>query len=196
MGFQPYENAPPVPDRRRPLRKIGNFNFFRLCSKIHEIFILDNPTGESQNTEGATAAPLEPHYENGLTFDSSKPLEPLEPLEPLNRVASPANLIILNTPPSPSSKKIPQMPSELNCDLLTIPQRKTPISDPVSPNPPWHVELDRRHSDSAGHSFLENTEPIEEPQQHTYQNTNLINVGAKPKVASHDQLLQKKNSRQ
>ena len=120
--------------------------------------------------------------------NSSTPAAP----EPLARGASPTNLIILNTPPSPNAKKIPQLPSDaLNCDLLTIPQRKTPISDPVSPNPPWHLELDRRHSDSARHAFNKtNTE-------HTYQNTDLKGgTGAIPKVVNPEPLVQKNKARQ
>ena len=191
------------------------FNYIIAFKKSQFSIFAQNPISDDQpatdestqvTEAGASIATLEPYYENGLHIStksdcgSSKPvLEPLEAL--LNRDTSPANLIILNTPPSPSIQKIPQLPSasNLNCDLLTIPQRKTPISDPVSPNPPWHLELDRRHSDSAAtHTFLDNTTPenTSEQQQHTYQNTNLKNVGAKPKVTSHDQLLHKKNTRQ
>mgnify|MGYP001222522482 CR=1 FL=1 len=214
MGFKPYEIGPPVPDKRKPLKKIGkgkNCNFHhKTLQKIK--LISDDQIASDESTsqviEGASvASSLEPYYENGLHINTSgsgstKPV--LEPLEALFN-PDPANLIILNTPPSPSSQKIPQLPSSsnLNCDLLTIPQRKTPISDPVSPNPPWHIELDRRHSDSAAsHSFLDNTTEVSSPentmemQQHTYQNTNLKNVGAKPKVTSHDQLLHMKNTRQ
>lgn len=217
LGFKPYDIAPPVPAKRKPLRKIGKWkqDWKFLTKKSQFSIFAQNPISDDQpatdestqvTEAGASIATLEPYYENGLHIStksdcgSSKPvLEPLEAL--LNRDTSPANLIILNTPPSPSIQKIPQLPSasNLNCDLLTIPQRKTPISDPVSPNPPWHLELDRRHSDSAAtHTFLDNTTPenTSEQQQHTYQNTNLKNVGAKPKVTSHDQLLHKKNTRQ
>ena len=56
-------------------------------------------------------------------------------------------------------------------------------SDPVSPNVPWHPELDRRHSDSvnvtkfaqtsADNDDLDNSTRSANQQKHTYQNTNL-----------------------
>ena len=211
MGFKPYEIGPPVPDKRKPLKKIGkgeNCNFHNKTLQIIKLISDDQIASDestSQVIEGASvASSLEPYYENGLHINTSGSGSCKPVLEALFN-PDPANLIILNTPPSPSSQKIPQLPSSsnLNCDLLTIPQRKTPISDPVSPNPPWHIELDRRHSDSAAsHTFLDNTTEVSSPentmemQQHTYQNTNLKNVGAKPKVTSHDQLLHLKNTRQ
>ena len=76
---------------------------------------------------------------------------------------------------------------------MTIPGRrpeglKTPTSDPVSPNIPWHPELDRRHSDSANmtnfahqNSEIDNVEIAEETEIDTkttecptYQNTSLM----------------------
>ena len=55
-------------------------------------------------------------------------------------------------------------------------------SDPVSPNVPWHPELDRRHSDSvnvtkfaqtSADDDLDNSTRSANQQKHTYQNTNL-----------------------
>ena len=56
-------------------------------------------------------------------------------------------------------------------------------SDPVSPNVPWHPELDRRHSDSvnvtkfaqtsADNDDLDSSTRSANQQKHTYQNTNL-----------------------
>ena len=76
---------------------------------------------------------------------------------------------------------------------MTIPGRRpeglrTPTSDPVSPNTPWHPELDRRHSDSANmtnfahqNSEIENVEIAKETEIDTkttecptYQNTSLM----------------------
>ena len=56
---------------------------------------------------------------------------------------------------------------------------KTSISDPVSPNVPWHPELDRRHSDSVNvvakfaQKNSKNLVTDAPAQNHTYQNTNL-----------------------
>lgn len=118
---------------------------------------------------GATALPDEPLYENGSALTANN--------------SPTANLIILNTP-SPTPKIIVN-------DLLTVPNHvekrslsKTPISDPVSPNVPWHPELDRRHSDSANMMFAQQ----QGDHKHTYQNTSL-QLGTTPKVSSHDQLL-------
>ena len=170
---------------------MSNFQYFIFSEKICEITQwleqgaaalephyennLQNETSINNNTLAPLIIP-KPSRALPKIPDSEVPKVPLSlptcaPTAPDTpaRGASPTNLIILNTPPSPSSKKIPQLSSDtLNGDLLTIPIRKTPISDPVSPNPPWHVELDRRHSDSAGHGLLENSE-----LQHTYQNTEL-----------------------
>ena len=72
---------------------------------------------------------------------------------------------------------------------MTIPERRptglrTPISDPVSPNTPWHPELDRRHSDSANMANFaqQNSEPLHDNDARskpstecpTYQNTSLM----------------------
>lgn len=133
----------------------------------------DNQSTESMmDGGGATALPEEPLYENGSALSSPT-----------------TNLIILNTP-SPTPKN----------DLLTVPNvekrihLKTPTSDPVSPNVPWHPELDRRHSDSANMMFAQHQQG-DDHQKHTYQNTSLQqSMGTKPKVSSHDQLLQAETS--
>ena len=85
---------------------------------------------------------------------------------------------------------------------MTIPGRRpeglrTPTSDPVSPNTPWHPELDRRHSDSANmtnfphqNSEIENVEIAKETEIDTettecptYQNTSLMSGKAFKKVS-------------
>ena len=59
---------------------------------------------------------------------------------------------------------------------------RTPISDPVSPNVPYHLELDRRHSDSANMTRLTLQEPgsrkaATNGERHTYQNTEIAKQG-------------------
>ncbi len=175
-----------------------------LCPKLplsclHNLLITDEEIDCDVNGASAQVVPqaqetIEPFYENGANMqqDSSRPDN------------DQTNLIILNTPPSPTPKAgslaTPILGPSQGSNKLAIPQDQVVLrpsrtgfkSDPVSPNVPWHPELDRRHSDSANVSKYaqksKSSADAKKENRATYQNTNLTS-GTKPKVASHDQLM-------
>ncbi len=143
----------------------------------------------------------EPFYENGthLSSLSSSGTSPIPPLTssmtttttssaPIVAPPPSANLIILNTPPSPTRMQNPNKRKESILDQMPLRSRlaipgfsggrklgsnpRAPISDPASPNVPWHPELDRRHSDSTGMTKFTTSTP-QTQANHTYQNTTI-----------------------
>ena len=167
----------------------------------HQFDFSENESTDTPIQDGATSLipPLqngsESHYANATqTSGATPPANETEPSPPnlgtipLATGPSPnspnSNLIILNTPPSPTNSKnlLNSNHADLTHNQLSIPNpmhglvigSKKSNSDPVSPNVPWHPELDRRHSDSASFSKdLLNRSHDEVQTSPTYQNTNL-----------------------
>ena len=165
----------------------------------HQLCISENESTETPIQDGATSLippsqnGFESHYANATQTSGATPPANESGPSPPSLGAIPlatgsnspnSNLIILNTPPSPTNSKtlLNSNHSDLTHNQLSIPNpmhglaigSKKSNSDPVSPNVPWHPELDRRHSDSASFSKdLLNRSHDEVQTSPTYQNTNL-----------------------
>lgn len=166
------------------------------------ILFSENESTESPIQDGATSLippsqnGFESHYANATqTSVTTPPVNETGPSPPslgaipLATGPSPnSNLIILNTPPSPTNSKniLNSNHTDLTHNQLSIPNpihglaigSKKSNSDPVSPNVPWHPELDRRHSDSFSKDLL-NRSHDEVQTSPTYQNTNLTSGNEK-----------------